>query len=90
MIADTIQRWQHIIEPNEDIIFSTGTDEHGIKIQNAALQNNVLPKNYCENISSQYKALFNQCQIGYTDFIRTSSNIAHFNAVQHFWVSKKI
>lgn len=64
----------------------TGTDEHGSKIQQAAQKVNSPPQDYCDMISEQFKELFQQFDINFTHFIRTTDE-SHVNAVHKFWVS---
>lgn len=85
MIADTINRFQQLIDPNCKTIFSTGTDEHGSKIQQAAASHKISTKNYCNEISSLYKTLFQESMVHPTRFIRTTDT-DHIQTVQHFWV----
>ena len=49
-------RWQRLSGNN--VIFSTGTDEHGLKIQQAA--RNIKQENlaFCDNVSLKYKVLY--------------------------------
>ncbi|XP_031350428.1 methionine--tRNA ligase, mitochondrial-like [Photinus pyralis] len=84
LIADAAQRWQQLIRPNVKITFATGTDEHGSKIQQAALKNNMAVDKYCDQISSSYKAMSANFNVGYTSFIRTTDE-AHMKTVQEFW-----
>lgn len=67
-------------------MFSTGTDEHGTKVQQAAVLHNQHPKQYCDQIAESYKTLFEKSGINYTHFNRTTDKKRHFPAVQHFWV----
>jgi Methionyl-tRNA synthetase len=84
VIADAAHRFQMLLGCQETV-FSTGTDEHGTKIQEAALQSgNPLPQ-YCDYISQQYRTLFQSCGIGYTDFVRTTED-RHKTEVHKFWV----
>lgn len=69
------------------MIFSTGTDEHGTKIQQAAAGANLPILEYCTKISDEYKTLFRDMNVEFTDFIRTTEE-RHKNAVHHFWVKK--
>lgn len=64
--------------------FSTGTDEHGLKIQQAAEAAGEDPLVFCTNVSQKFKHLFNTCSISYTDYIRTTEQ-RHHVAVEHFW-----
>uniref|UniRef100_A0AAV2MK96 Methionyl/Leucyl tRNA synthetase domain-containing protein n=1 Tax=Knipowitschia caucasica TaxID=637954 RepID=A0AAV2MK96_KNICA len=64
--------------------FSTGTDEHGLKIQQAAEIAGENPLTFCTEVSEKFKTLFNTCSISYTDYIRTTEQ-RHRVAVEHFW-----
>lgn len=88
VIADCIFRYEKLRDASREFRFSTGCDEHGAKIQQAAQQHNQLPKQYCDTISSRYRQLFDAAGIGYTHFNRTSETSTHFPAVHSFWVSQ--
>ncbi|XP_064206629.1 methionine--tRNA ligase, mitochondrial [Anguilla rostrata] len=64
--------------------FSTGTDEHGLKIQQAADVAGKEPLVFCAEVSSKFQQLFQRCNISYTDYIRTTE-ARHRRAVEHFW-----
>lgn len=66
-----------------DIILS-GTDEHGLKIQQAAEAAGKDPLTFCTGVSQQFRRLFDSCSISYTDYIRTTEQ-RHREAVEHFW-----
>nr|XP_023018035.1 methionine--tRNA ligase, mitochondrial-like [Leptinotarsa decemlineata] len=84
IIADAAQRWQRLYQKGADVKFSTGTDEHGSKIQRAANKNDTSPLEYCNRISSQFQRLANEFDVDYTDFIRTTCN-EHKKTVELFW-----
>ncbi|CAG9862611.1 unnamed protein product [Phyllotreta striolata] len=84
LIADAAQRWQRLLAVGADIKFSTGTDEHGSKIQQAARQNGVPASAYCRTISTQFEKLARDFDVGYTDFTRTTAD-NHRNTVELFW-----
>ncbi|KAL4710054.1 hypothetical protein ACJJTC_011639 [Scirpophaga incertulas] len=84
VVADAIQRYEKLIDPNCNIIFSTGTDEHGTKIQQAAAKADIPLPDYCNNISNEYKKMFHNFNVDYTDFVRTTER-RHKFAVKHFW-----
>lgn len=86
-IADCIFRYEKLRDRSSKLLFSTGTDEHGTKIQQAASLHNQKPEQYCDKITECYKTLFAKTNISYTHFNRTTDKIRHFPAVQHFWVS---
>lgn len=86
MIADAVGRWRNLRNPGIKYKFATGCDEHGTKIQQAALANKVSLPEYCEGISKKYEVLSKRFNVDYTDFVRTSGE-RHKNAVREFWVS---
>lgn len=87
VITDAIFRFENLLGNHNKYIFTTGTDEHGSKIQQAAQKNNASIEQYCDQISTEYKKLFENFQVNYTDFIRTTQP-RHIEAVQQFWVTK--
>ncbi|XP_026322867.1 methionine--tRNA ligase, mitochondrial [Hyposmocoma kahamanoa] len=84
VVADTIQRFEKLVDPDCEVIFSTGTDEHGTKIQQAAANAVLSPAEYCSKISAEYRDLFKDYDVEYTDYIRTTED-RHKRAVRHFW-----
>lgn len=55
-----------------DVMYLTGTDEHGQKIQRKAEEKGVSPKKYVDDIVSGIKELWKKLDISYDDFIRTT------------------
>eukprot|EP00057_Strongylocentrotus_purpuratus_P028590 XP_011683064.1 PREDICTED: methionine--tRNA ligase, mitochondrial [Strongylocentrotus purpuratus] len=84
-LADAAHRWQRILKA-PDSIFATGTDEHGLKVQKAARTAGKEPLTFCNEVSHEFRRLFEMCNIGYTDFIRTTEE-RHHTAVHEFWTS---
>lgn len=85
LIADAAHRFHKLKHPLQSTIFSTGTDEHGLKVLQASHNSNCTDvKLYCDKISSRYKELFDMCEIEYTRFIRTTDP-DHVDSVQKFW-----
>jgi methionyl-tRNA synthetase len=70
IIADTMARYTRMI--GYDAFFLTGTDEHGQKIELAAKQRGKSPKSYADEISGKFKALWDEFDISYDKFIRTT------------------
>ncbi len=70
IIADTLARYSRMI--GHDTIFLTGTDEHGQKIEEAAKKRNKSPKEYADEISGKFKQLWDDFDISYDKFIRTT------------------
>ncbi len=79
IIADTLARYSRLI--GLDTLFLTGTDEHGQKIQEAAKKRKKDPKEYADEISSKFKNLWDDFDISYDKFIRTTDK-EHIQGVQ--------
>ncbi|XP_061723695.1 methionine--tRNA ligase, mitochondrial [Cydia pomonella] len=84
VVADAIQRFEKLTDPHCNVLFSTGTDEHGTKIQQAASKAGQAPADYCSTISEEYRRLFAEYNVEHTDFVRTTED-RHKKAVAHFW-----
>uniref|UniRef100_A0A2M4BJ11 Methionine--tRNA ligase, mitochondrial n=1 Tax=Anopheles marajoara TaxID=58244 RepID=A0A2M4BJ11_9DIPT len=86
VIADAVHRFNRIATPDKSrsCFLSTGTDEHGMKIQQAAVLHSTSTEDYCNSISARYRNLFRQFRVDYTRFIRTTET-DHRRAVQTFW-----
>ena len=79
VIADAIARYKRL--DGYDVFFQTGTDEHGLKIENKAKEANVSPKEYVDKIIENAKELWASLGISYDYFIRTTDT-EHKLAVQ--------
>ncbi|MCI6278006.1 MAG: methionine--tRNA ligase [Clostridium sp.] len=77
--ADALARFKRMT--GYDVMFLTGTDEHGQKIQRIAEENNVTPKEYVDEIVAGIKDLWKLMNISYDKFIRTTDDY-HVKAVQ--------
>ena len=55
-----------------DVMYLTGTDEHGQKIQQKAEEKGVTPKHYVDEIVAGIQELWQKLDISYDDFIRTT------------------
>ena len=82
IVADVFARFKRLDGYN--VFFLTGTDEHGLKIQKAAEENNQKPKDFCDNISKIFKNLSKSLNLSNDDFIRTTED-RHYKAVQFLW-----
>lgn len=85
VLADSSARFHRLIGCNP-VTFSTGTDEHGLKIQQAASHGNKEPSQFCNHVSALFKTALNNCEISYTDYIRTTES-RHKENVNLFWVN---
>jgi len=81
--ADVIARYHREIL-NEQVIFNTGTDEHGQKIADQAKAKGLDPQDYCDHFAQQFQNLKNELNLSNTHFIRTT-NPKHSAAAQEFW-----
>src|SRR5699024_9544725 len=77
--ADTLKRFEEAL--GYDVLFVTGTDEHGQKIQDTAKRNGLKPKEYVDKIVAETKELWNLLDIRYDEFIRTTDE-HHVKTVQ--------
>lgn len=68
--ADALARFKRMT--GYDVMFLTGTDEHGQKIQRKAEDKGVSPKEFVDEIVAGIKALWNVMDISYDKFIRTT------------------
>jgi len=79
--ADTITRYMRRILGEDNVWFLTGTDEHGQKIQRAAIALKLTPQEFTDKMVVQFKDLWKELNISYNDFIRTTEN-RHIITVQ--------
>ncbi len=79
IIADTLARYSRL--KGYDTFFLTGTDEHGQKIEEAARQRGKTPNEYADEISAKFKSLWDEFEISYDKFIRTTDE-EHIKGVQ--------
>ena len=82
IIADFFARFKKI--DGFDVLFLTGTDEHGLKIQRAAEKEGVEPQTLCDQISETFRDLSKILNLSNNDFIRTTE-IRHKKSVQYLW-----
>ena len=82
IVADFFARFKRISEHN--VFFLTGTDEHGQKIQRAALEAKKDTLVFCNEISSNFKDLSPILNLSNDDFIRTTEK-RHKKAVENLW-----
>lgn len=72
IIADTLARFYRLV--GYDTFFLTGTDEHGQKIEEAAKLKGKDPKQYADEISGKFRDLWDEFNISYDYFIRTTDD----------------
>jgi methionyl-tRNA synthetase len=81
--ADVIARYHKEIL-KEDVVFNFGTDEHGQKIYQKALEQHKDPKIYCDEYAAKFDDLKKAFNLSYTSFIRTTDS-HHIKAAREFW-----
>ena len=80
--ADVMARFRRA--EGRDVRFQTGTDEHGLKMAQAARAKGVEPNDLATEMSSKFKAMCDTLNISYDRFIRTSE-ADHHRASQAIW-----
>lgn len=80
--ADVIARYHKLL--GEEVVFNFGTDEHGQKIYQKALDAHEDPQKYCDEYAAKFDALKKALNLSYTNFIRTTDP-KHVEAAQEFW-----
>ncbi len=82
IVSDIFARFKRLEGYN--VLFLTGTDEHGLKIQREAEKNNKEPKIFCDELSEKFKELTKILNLSNNDFIRTTEK-RHFKSVEEIW-----
>ena len=77
--CDSIARYKRM--QGYDVMFLTGTDEHGLKIEQKAKEKNITPKQYVDEIVEIFKKLWNYMNVDYDRYIRTTDDY-HIESVQ--------
>ncbi len=70
LACDALARFQRLM--GRQVVFITGCDEHGLKIQRTAEAAGLTPQAHCDQVSDQYRDLWQRWQISNDRFIRTS------------------
>ena len=92
IVTDVIARSRRSL--GEDVWFLTGLDEHGQKVQQAALDSGKQPGAYCDELAATWMAFAKRLNLSNDDFIRTTqprhqavvqSILARLHATGHFY-----
>ncbi|MDD2189800.1 MAG: methionine--tRNA ligase [Eubacteriales bacterium] len=83
VMADAMARFKRMT--GYDVMFLTGTDEHGQKIQKVADEKGVTPQQHVDEIVEGIKELWKTMEISYDDFIRTTEP-RHIKRVQNIFM----
>jgi methionyl-tRNA synthetase len=79
VVCDAVARRQRMM--GFDTWFLTGTDEHGQKIERAAVAAGCSPKEFADRVSAEFRRLWDRMKLTYDDFIRTTEP-RHVHGVQ--------
>lgn len=82
LACDVIARFKRL--KGERVFFATGTDEHGIKIENRARVLNEEPQQLVDRLSTSFQELFKQSEFTHDAFIRTTSE-RHQRLISWIW-----
>ena len=82
IITDTVARYHKIFGKN--VMFLTGTDEHGIKMLQTAKKNNLTAKQLADKNAPLFMEMLSEVCSSHNDFIRTTEN-RHKNACIEIW-----
>ena len=80
--ADVMARLHRVL--GNDVFFNTGTDEHGQKIYQKAVELGIDPQKYCDESAARFSALKEALNLSYNSFVRTTDE-HHIKAAQEFW-----
>ena len=92
IVADVIARARRSL--GEEVFFLTGLDEHGQKVQQAALDSGKKPQAYCDDLAAVWKGFAKKLNLSNDDFVRTSEPrhqtavqaiLSKLNAAGHFY-----
>jgi methionyl-tRNA synthetase len=70
IVGDALARWHRLL--GDDVHFLTGTDEHGLKIQQAADAAGMTPQEFTDSIAPLFAQAWERLNISHDDFIRTT------------------
>jgi methionyl-tRNA synthetase len=82
IVCDAIARRQRML--GADTFFLTGTDEHGQKVERSAAEAGITPQQFTDRIAGEFRGLWDQMNISYDDFIRTTDE-RHKRGVQEMF-----
>ena len=80
IVADIFARFKRL--EDYKVLFLTGTDEHGQKIEKEAKKNNKDPKIFCDELSEKFKSLTKTLNLSNNDFIRTTEKRHHASVIE--------
>ena len=82
VVADVIARRRRML--GDEVWFLTGTDEHGQKIERSAAAAGTEPQQFTDQVSAEFRGLWDRMGLSYDDFIRTTDE-RHKRGVRKLW-----
>lgn len=79
IFADSIARFKRM--QGLDVFYLTGTDEHGLKVEQKAADKGVTPKQFVDEVAGEIKRIWDKMNVSYDKFIRTTDEY-HVRTVQ--------
>ncbi len=79
VVADVLARYHRLF--GDEVLFLTGVDEHGQKVQQATQKNGMEPQAYCNQMAERFRAIWKELNISNDIFFRTTDEF-HVKAVQ--------
>ena len=80
--SDAIARFKRI--DGYDVFFLTGTDEHGLKVQQTATREGKSPKAFVDEMAAKFRAMGERLNCSFDRFIRTT-DADHLASTQELW-----
>lgn len=82
LLADVWFRYQK--QQGNEVLFSAGLDEHGVKIANKAQEAGQAPQDFVDELTPIFQDFLKKMNISYTQFVRTT-DAEHVGRVQEVW-----
>ena len=79
IFSDAIARFKRM--QGYDVFFMTGTDEHGLKVEQKAAEKGVTPKQFVDGVAAEIRRIWDLMNVSYDKFIRTTDEY-HVRTVQ--------
>lgn len=84
VLADVIARYYRITLGAKNVMLNVGTDEHGQKVFERAVELGMQPQEYCDMMSKKWVTFCSKFHISYDNFYRTSSQEHKQHALDYF------
>ena len=82
VLADAIARYKRML--GYDVYFQTGTDEHGVKIEEKAIANGQKPQEFVDDVALEIRRIWDIMNTSYDKFVRTTNPVHEEKVAQIF------